>query len=126
VFEGNNDMLETPNATVEELLGGYREVIDVLHSRGLRVLQGPLTPVGGLAGAPSDAAPKRQAVNTWIREQSPADAVIDFDSAVRDPADPSRINPAFDGGDHLHFNLAGYLAMGNAVPLELLFDPACT
>jgi hypothetical protein len=45
---------------------------------------------------------------------------------VANPADPSRINPAFDGGDHLHFNLACYLAMGNAVPLELLLDPACT
>ena len=87
-----------------------------MHSRGLRVLEGTITPVGGLDGAPPDADAKRQAVNTWIREQSPADAVIDFDAAVRDPADPSRIDPVFDGGDDLHFNLAGYLVMGNASP----------
>ena len=73
-----------------------------------------------------DTEAKRQAVNTWIREQSPADAVVDFDAAVRDPADPSRIAPYFDGSDHLHLNLAGYVALGNAVPLELLFDPACS
>jgi lysophospholipase L1-like esterase len=126
LFEGNNDLLEAPTATVEELLGGYRQLIDVMHSRGLRVLQGTLTPVGGLDGAPPDAEAKRQAINTWIREQSPADAVIDFDAAVRDPADPSRIDPDFDGGDHLHFNLAGHLVMGNAVPLELLLDPTCS
>jgi lysophospholipase L1-like esterase len=126
LFEGNNDLIMTPKATVEQLLGGYRQLIDRIHSRGLRVLLATNTPVGGLEGLPPDAEAKRQAVNTWIREQSPADGVIDFDAAVRDPADPSRINPAFDGGDHLHFNLAGYLAMGNAVPLELLIDPACT
>ena len=126
LFEGNNDLLESPNATVKELLGGYRQLIDVMHSRGLRVLHGTLTPVGGLAGAPPDTEAKRQAINTWIREQSPADAVIDFDAAARDPADPARIAPYFDGSDHVHFNLAGYLAMGNAVPLELLLDPACS
>ena len=82
------------------------------------------TPVGGLTGVPPDFEAKRQAVNTWIREQSPADAVVDFDAAVRDPADPSRIAPYFDGSDHLHLNLAGYVALGNAVPLELLLDPA--
>jgi lysophospholipase L1-like esterase len=126
LFEGNNDLFMDPQATVQELLGGYRQLIDVMHSRGLRVLHATNTPVGGLEGLPADAQARRQAVNTWIREHSPADAVIDFDAAVRDPADPSRINPVLDGGDHLHFNLAGYQAMGNAVPLELLLDRACT
>jgi lysophospholipase L1-like esterase len=124
-LEGINDLVMSPNATVDELLGGYREVIDRLHSRGLRVLQGTLTPVGGSSAAVPDTDDKRQAVNAWIREESPADAVIDFDAAVRDPADPSRINPTYDGSDHLHFNLAGYQAMGSAVPLEQLNDPAC-
>jgi lysophospholipase L1-like esterase len=108
------------------LIGGYRQIIDVLHSRGLRVLLGTNTPVGGVAGMPPEFEAKRQPVNTWIREQSLADGVIDFDAAVRDPSDPSRIAPEYDGGDHLHFNLAGYLAMGNAVPLELLPDRACS
>jgi lysophospholipase L1-like esterase len=126
LFEGNNDFLMTPKATVEELIDGYRQMIDVMHLRGLRVLLATNTPVGGLTGVPPDMEAKRQAVNTWIREQSHADAVVDFDAAVRDPADPSRIAPHFDGSDHLHLNLAGYVAMGNAVPLELLLDPACS
>lgn len=126
LFEGNNDLIEAPGATIEELLGGYRKVIDALHSHGLRVLQGTLTPFGGLNGVSTRRQAERDAINTWIREQGPADAVIDFDAAVRDPADPSRIAPYYDGGDHLHYNLAGYLVMGNAVPLELLRDPGCT
>jgi lysophospholipase L1-like esterase len=126
LLEGINDLLMSPNPTVEELLSGYRELIDRLHARGLRVLQGTLTPAGGSPAAPPDTEDKRQAINAWIREQSPADAVIDFDAAVRDPADPSRINSTYDGSDHLHFNLAGYRVMGEAVPLEQLVDPACS
>jgi lysophospholipase L1-like esterase len=123
---GINDLLMSPNASAGNLLDGYRDVIDRLHSRGVRVLQGTVTPVGGSTAAPPDTEEKRQAINAWIREQSPAEAVIDFDAVVRDPVDPSRINPAFDGSDHVHFNLAGYQAMGNAVPLEQLDDPACS
>ena len=47
LLEGINDLLMSPNATVEQLTGGYRDVIDRLHARGLRVLQGTLTPAGG-------------------------------------------------------------------------------
>ena len=125
LLEGINDLLMSPHATVEELTNGYRDVIGRLHARGLRVLQGTLTPAGGSAAPPgSDAV--RQAVNTWIRQESPADGVVDFDAAVRDAGDPSRIDPAYDGSDHLHFNLAGYQAMAGAVPLDMLVDRACS
>lgn len=125
-LEGINDLLMSPNATVEQLTGGYRDVIDRLHSQGLRVLQGTLTPAGGSSAAPPGSDAVRRAVNSWIRQESPADGVVDFDAAVRDPADPSRINPAYDGSDGLHFNLAGYQAMADAVPLEMLTDRACS
>jgi lysophospholipase L1-like esterase len=125
-LEGVNDLLMSPNATVEQLTDGYRDVIDRMHSRGLRVLQGTITPAGGSSAASPGFDAVRQTVNSWIRLESPADGVVDFDAAVRDPADPSRINPAYDGSDHLHFNLAGYQAMADAVPLELLTDRACS
>jgi lysophospholipase L1-like esterase len=125
-LEGVNDLLFSPNATVEQLTGGYRDVIGRLHSQGLRVLLGTLTPAGGNTSAPAGFDAVRQAVNSWIRQESPADGVVDFDAAVRDPADPTRINPAYDGSDHLHFNLTGYQAMADAVPLELLTNRACS
>lgn len=124
-LEGINDLLMSPNATVDQLTAGYRDVIGRMHSHGLRVLQATLTPAGGSA-APQGSEAVRQAVNAWIRQESPADGVVDFDAAVRDAGDPSRINPAFDGSDHLHFNLAGYQAMADAVPLESLTDRACS
>jgi len=42
---------------------------------------------------------------------------------VRDKSAPARINPAFDSGDHLHPNDAGYTAMGESIDLTL-FKPS--
>jgi hypothetical protein len=42
------------------------------------------------------------------------------DAATRDPADPERLRPAFDSGDHLHPNDAGDKAMAAVVPLRRL------
>lgn len=44
------------------------------------------------------------------------------DAAIRDPAHPSKLRPAFDSGDHLHPSDAGYQAMADAIDLAL-FDP---
>jgi lysophospholipase L1-like esterase len=48
-----------------------------------------------------------------------SDAVIDFDAATRDPADPLRPRPAYDSGDGLHPNDAGMAAMAAALPVRL-------
>ena len=46
--------------------------------------------------------------------------MIDFDRAVRDPKNPTQLLPAYDSGDHLHPNDAGYLAMAEAVDLDAI------
>jgi lysophospholipase L1-like esterase len=61
----------------------------------------------------------RGAINTWIRDEANADAVIDFDRAVQSTTDPLAMNPDFDSSDHLHPNDAGYQAMANAIDLSL-------
>jgi lysophospholipase L1-like esterase len=58
-------------------------------------------------------------VNAWIRTSGEFDAVIDFDKVVRDPQNPTKILPAFDSGDHLHPNDAGYKAMADSIDLRL-------
>jgi len=63
---------------------------------------------------------KRQAVNRWIRTSGAFDGVVDFDAAVRDPANPTRLLPLYDV-DGTHLNDAGYEAMANAVNLSMLF-----
>jgi lysophospholipase L1-like esterase len=39
---------------------------------------------------------------------------------MQDPSDPLRLNPAYDSGDHIHPNDAGYKAMADAVNLDRL------
>jgi lysophospholipase L1-like esterase len=45
--------------------------------------------------------------------------VVDVDLVLRDPSRPTRLRPAYDSGDHLHPNDAGYAAMAQAIPLTL-------
>jgi lysophospholipase L1-like esterase len=81
-----------------------------------------ITPFGGNEGYDDPGGHReaaRQAVNAWIRTGGRFDAVIDFDRASRDPADPRRLLPAYDTGDHLHLNPAGYKALADAVPARL-------
>jgi lysophospholipase L1-like esterase len=59
-------------------------------------------------------------VNRWIRTSARFDAVLDFDKAVRDPQDPSKLRAEYDVGDHLHLNPTGYRALADAVPAALL------
>ena len=54
-----------------------------------------------------------------MRSQKVYDGVIDFDQVVRDPQNPNKIQAAYDSGDHLHPNDAGYQAMGGAIDLKL-------
>ncbi len=114
-----------------ELQAGYRDLAQRAHARGLRILGATLTPfAGALPGTPLDdyyAADKdalRQQLNAWLRKDSPFDAVIDLDTALRDPADPSRMAAAYDSGDHLHPGDAGNRAMAEAVDLDVLMGPS--
>ena len=108
--------------STEDLIFAHRQLIARAHERGLRVYGATLTPfqdttIPGYYTEANEA--KRQALNTWIRTSGEYDGVIDFDRAVRDPAQPLRMLPAYDSGDHLHPNDAGMRAMAEAIPLRL-------
>jgi lysophospholipase L1-like esterase len=62
---------------------------------------------------------ERLAVNDWIRQPGNFDATIDLDAAVRDPQKTDTLLGAFDSGDHLHLNPAGYQKLADTVDLEL-------
>ena len=59
-------------------------------------------------------------MNQWIRTSGRFDGVIDFDRLMEDPALPGHMQSAYDCGDHLHPNDAGYAAMASAVDLSQL------
>jgi lysophospholipase L1-like esterase len=122
VMEGINDIgnaRENAKPTAEELIAAQKQLIERAHNRGLKILGGTLTPFEGAAYYTVVGEAKRQAVNEWIRTGKGYDGVIDFDAAVRDPAQPKRFVPEYDRGDHLHPSDAGYRAMANAIQLGL-------
>ncbi|WP_433474902.1 SGNH/GDSL hydrolase family protein [Spirillospora sp. CA-142024] len=128
VFEGVNDIgtaeaAPAPQKQVaDDLIAAYDQIIVRAHAQGIRVYGATLTPFGGNTmyddqGGYREEA--RQTVNAWIRVGHRFDAVIDFDRAARDPADPRRLLPSLDVGDHLHLNPTGYKALADAVPPTL-------
>lgn len=125
VMEGINDIKGSPNQTDPTAFAdAYRGIVEQAHARGIRVIGGTITPYGGNGGYTEAREAVRQAVNEFIRNSGVFDAVVDFDAVVRDPADPHRILPAYDTGDHLHFNDTGLQAMADAVDLADLTEPA--
>jgi lysophospholipase L1-like esterase len=107
--------------TAREIIAGHRQLIARAHDAGLAIHGGTVLPFKddtlGFYSPENEA--KRQAVNRWIRTGGEYDGVVDFDAALRDPAEPRRLRPAYDSGDHLHPNDAGAAAMAAAVPLHL-------
>ncbi|RPI03348.1 MAG: T9SS C-terminal target domain-containing protein [Ignavibacteriae bacterium] len=61
-----------------------------------------------------------QTVNAWIRSSGRFDGVIDLDSALHNPANPTRLLPLYDSGDHLHPSETGHHMIAEAVDLRLL------
>jgi len=130
---GVNDMLfpgtfipASESVTAQKLIDGQRQLISRARQKGIKVIATTIppfehgqfeTPVIYFYTPEKEAV--RQQFNTWIRTSKEFDAVIDFDQVLRDPAHPSQLLPAYDSGDHLHCNDAGYIASANSVPLSL-------
>jgi len=124
LLEGINDIgreatIPAEAVTAEELIGGYKQIIERAHTHGIKVIGCMLTPYEGANYSREKGEATREAVNTWIRTSGAFDAVVDFEAATRDPNNPKRIRADFDPGDHLHPNDAGYQAMANAVDLSI-------
>ncbi|WP_068090528.1 SGNH/GDSL hydrolase family protein [Novosphingobium rosa] len=102
------------------LINAYRQMVLRAHDHGIKVLLATILPYKGAGYWSAWGEEQRTKVNAWIRSQREADGMVDLDAAVRNPADPQAFAPAYDSGDHLHPNDAGFTAMAKAVPLNLL------
>jgi lysophospholipase L1-like esterase len=121
VFEGINDIQQTPHQTdPQKIIAALRQIAQRAHDRGLRVIGATITPFKGWYSYTEELEAVRQAVNAFIRSSTDFDAVVDFDQVIRDPADPQRIRPEYDEGDHLHPGDRGFEAMALAVRVATL------
>jgi lysophospholipase L1-like esterase len=121
VLEGINDigMGAASPPSAETLINGYKQIIARAHAKGIKVYGATLLPYEGARYYQEAGESVRQAINTWIRTGGAYDGLIDFDAAMRDPANPRKMKADLQSGDWLHPNDAGYKVMGDAVDLAL-------
>jgi lysophospholipase L1-like esterase len=125
VLLGINDLgfpffFPTQNVTATDITNAMQIAVDKAKARGVKIYLATLLPYKGAVYFTADGEAKRQQINAWIRANRTIDGVVDFDLVMRNPTDPLTMNPAYDSGDHLHPNDAGYQAMANAVDVDLL------
>lgn len=120
---GVNDILRNPRlADPGKIVDGLRALVRQAHARNLKVIGATLMPFGGHQRSTAAREQVRQEINAEIRTGRVFDAVADFDAALRDPADPGRLSPEYDSGDHLHPDDLGYQRMADAFDLRELKD----
>ena len=128
--EGINDIraMESgggdPEILAAMLVAGYRQLVARAHAHGIRVIGGTLVPYKGTARQGPLGLAIVERVNAAIRRGDIFDAVVDFDRAMADPADPQRMRAELQKGDWLHPNDAGYQVMAAAIPASLFDAPA--
>jgi lysophospholipase L1-like esterase len=119
ILEGINDIKS--GATADQVISGLEQIAAQAHAYGIRVIVGTITPFGGYSGYTAAYEAVREDVNSFIRGNGGVfDGVVDFDATIRDPSNPTAMLAAYDSGDHLHPNAAGYQAMANAIDLSQL------
>jgi lysophospholipase L1-like esterase len=104
-----------PDVTAAQLIAGHRELVRRAHARGITAVGATMLPYKGALYYTENGEAVRDQVNEWIRTSGEYDAVVDLDRIMAAPGDPDLLNPAYDSGDRLHPNDAGYHAMAVAI-----------
>lgn len=129
IFEGVNDIggggndQGTQSRLADQLISSFKTIAADAKKAGMTVFAATITPFSGngqsYSGAAREAA--RVKVNNWIMSSGGVlDGFVDFAKLV---GNGQSLQSKFDGGDHLHPNVAGYQAIADGFPLDI-FKPA--
>ena len=130
-LEGINDFSRNGTATAEQAQEQMKAIVGRVRAKlpGVTIIAATVTTAlnssNAASGSPEQDA-KRKALNEFIRTSGLFDGVADFDKVAGDPA-TGEMKAEFvpesttgGAGDKLHPNRAGYLAMGNAIDLNMV------
>lgn len=123
ILEGINDIgglksAEDVPQLVQDLKIAYTQMIDKAHAKGIKVIGATILPFGKSFYDNEYRQTARDSVNSWIRNSSKFDAVIDFDKVMQDPQNIRMLLSELQG-DYLHPNENGYKKMGESIDLKL-------
>ncbi|MEO8314284.1 MAG: SGNH/GDSL hydrolase family protein [Pseudomonadota bacterium] len=135
IFEGVNDIgnrfgargstpaglpaMDQPEITVEQMIAGYRQLIQRAHDKGIKVIGSPIGPYKGASYWSEEGEAARARINDWITKGGEFDGVVRFDTAFGDPLDNRQMREGYHMGDHLHGSDAGLKAVGDSIDLSL-------
>ena len=124
ILFGVNDLGKLSNTNkYNEMLPEYQKMVKLCHDNGIKVYGAPILPFGKSTDYYSEASEEvRQMINSWMRsEESGMDGIIDFESALADPADPTCLRESYTY-DGLHPSKGdGYKTMAEAIDLSLFY-----
>ncbi|KAI0204423.1 SGNH hydrolase-type esterase domain-containing protein [Astrocystis sublimbata] len=130
VFEGVNDIgtgspdSGTQGQITNSLQTTFTTIANEAKAAGITMFGATIAPFGGNGQAYSNPVrdTARQNTNKWILSGGGGSFVssIDFAKFLADPSRPAQLASQYDGGDHLHPNLAGYQAIADQFPLAIL------
>jgi lysophospholipase L1-like esterase len=118
VLAGINDV--GTGVSTSALTSALQTLIDQAHAVSLPIYGVPLLPFAGNTMYDSPATQQvRSEVNAWIREPGHFDRALPLDEAVSDGKAPPGLQKAYDSGDFLHLNAAGYERLAGALDLSV-------
>lgn len=119
LLEGTNDIGGGANAapaSAGQVIAAMKGIAARVHAAGHRIVGATILPMCNAAGSAKEQT--RLAVNQWIRSSGTFDAVLDFDAVLREPSDPTVINPAWRY-DCYHPNATGDQLLGQSIDLSV-------
>ena len=125
VLEGINDIShcfqfnhpeEIP--TAELFIAGYTKIVEESHAEGAGIYLCTILPEEIFLSEPwyGKCEALRLEINDWIRKQTLADGVIDFETVAAEPPSPPKLREGF-AMDGLHPNEHGGTRMAESLPL---------
>lgn len=119
---GIGELYPPQNVSADQIIAAMQATIAQAKASRIKIYLATITPYNGASYYDAAGELKREAVNAFVRSANGADGVLDFDQVVRDPSNPTTLLPAYDSGDHLHPNDAGYQAIADSIDLGVLQD----
>ena len=120
ILFGVNDLNKLPDDSLfDKMKPEYEKMIQLCHDNNIKVYAAPILPFGTSDYYSEGSEAVRTKINNWFRsEESKVDGIIDFESAVADPANPKNILEKYTHSDGLH-PYDGYSAMADAIDLKM-------
>lgn len=117
---GVNDLLSlSDTGKYDRLIPEYQKMVGLCHENGIKIYGAPILPFGKSQDHTEAAEEVRTKINDWMRSpDSHMDGIIDFESALADPADPKNILHKYAPLDGLH-PYDGYETMANVIDLKM-------